>query len=80
MDIISADNRLAERRGAKIVIIGPVGVGKTSLLRTLDLNRSFLDFHRMPSKAPSSMVGYSIVVHAILLAAALLERRRHLMR
>jgi hypothetical protein len=40
VDIISADKRLAERRGAKIVIIGPVGVGKTSLLRTLDPTRT----------------------------------------
>jgi AAA domain len=36
MKIISADERLAERRGAKILIVGPAGVGKTSLLRTLD--------------------------------------------
>jgi hypothetical protein len=36
MQIISADERLRERRGAKVLIIGPVGVGKTSLLRTLD--------------------------------------------
>jgi periplasmic protein TonB len=52
----------------------PGGTGGAFLapLRTLDLNRSFLDFHRMPSQARGSMVGYSIVVHAILLAAALL--------
>jgi hypothetical protein len=36
MQIISADERLRERRGAKILILGPSGVGKTSLLRTLD--------------------------------------------
>jgi hypothetical protein len=35
MKIIGADERLAERRGAKILIVGPVGVGKTSLLRTV---------------------------------------------
>jgi AAA domain len=36
MRIIGADERLAERRGAKILIVGPTGVGKTSLVRTLD--------------------------------------------
>jgi hypothetical protein len=44
MKIISADQRLAERRGAKILIVGPSGVGKTSLLRTLGMARTlFLD-------------------------------------
>jgi AAA domain len=36
MKIITADERLAERRGVKALIVGPSGVGKTSLLRTLD--------------------------------------------
>jgi AAA domain len=44
MRIISADERLAERRGAKILLVGPSGVGKTSQLRTLDPRRTlFLD-------------------------------------
>jgi hypothetical protein len=35
MRILTADARLAEKSGAKILIIGPSGIGKTSLLRTL---------------------------------------------
>ena len=44
MKIVSADARLAERRGAKILIVGPTGVGKTSLLRTLNASTAlFVD-------------------------------------
>ncbi len=45
MKIITADERLAEKRGAKVLIVGPFGIGKTSLLRTLtDLDRTlFVD-------------------------------------
>lgn len=44
MQIISADQRLAERRGVKALIVGPAGVGKTSLLRELNCERTiFLD-------------------------------------
>src|SRR5262249_40132280 len=35
MKIITADERLAARNGPKILVVGPSGVGKTSLLRTL---------------------------------------------
>jgi hypothetical protein len=34
--IIGADQRLAEKRGSKTLIIGPIAVGKTSLLGTLN--------------------------------------------
>jgi hypothetical protein len=44
MQIISADERLREHRGAKVLIVSPTGVGKTSLLRTLDPERTlFVD-------------------------------------
>ena len=35
MKIISADERLAEKSGPKILVIGPAGVGKTSLLHSI---------------------------------------------
>jgi hypothetical protein len=44
LQIISADERLRERRGAKVLLLGPTGVGKTWQLRTLDPARTlFLD-------------------------------------
>jgi hypothetical protein len=44
MHIISAHERLREQRGAKILVVGPWGVGKTYLLRTTALERVlFLD-------------------------------------
>lgn len=36
LQIITADQRAAERSGVKGLILGPYGVGKTTLLRTLD--------------------------------------------
>lgn len=36
LQIITADQRAAERGGVKALILGPYGIGKTSLLRTLE--------------------------------------------
>src|SRR5260370_766358 len=44
MKIISANERLAETRSVKALIVAPAGVGKTSLLRTLNPDRTlFVD-------------------------------------
>jgi AAA domain len=44
MELISADERLAETRGVTALIVGQTGVGKTSLLRTLRPERTlFVD-------------------------------------
>jgi hypothetical protein len=44
MKIIGADQRMKEARGVKALVIGPAGVGKTSLLRTLDPKKTlFID-------------------------------------
>ncbi len=41
---ITAEQRLAEKRGSKGVILGPSGVGKTTLLKTADAARTlFID-------------------------------------
>jgi hypothetical protein len=37
LQIIGADQRLAEVRGAKILLVGPTGIGKTSQLKALNL-------------------------------------------
>ena len=36
MKLLTAEQRLAEPQGATLAIFGPSGVGKTSLLRTVD--------------------------------------------
>lgn len=36
LPIITADERMKQRRGVKALILGPAGVGKTSLLKTID--------------------------------------------
>jgi ABC-type polar amino acid transport system ATPase subunit len=34
--IITVDERLKEQSGIKMIVVGPYGIGKTSLLKTLD--------------------------------------------
>jgi hypothetical protein len=44
LKIISADERMAQNQGVKALVLGPAGIGKTTLLRTLDTSRTlFLD-------------------------------------
>ena len=44
MKIISAEERLKQQTGVKMSIFGPFGIGKTSLLKTLDEPTLCLDF------------------------------------
>jgi hypothetical protein len=44
MKIISAEERLKQQSGVKMAIFGPFGIGKTSLLKTLDEPTICLDF------------------------------------
>lgn len=47
ISIITADKRMAEKTGVKALILGPYGIGKTSLLRTLDAKTTlFVDGER----------------------------------
>ena len=44
LNIITAEQRLNEKKGHKLVVCGPSGVGKTSLARTLDPSKTlFMD-------------------------------------
>ncbi len=44
LNIVTADQRLAEKNGVKALILGPAKIGKTSLLRTLDAKKTlFVD-------------------------------------
>jgi hypothetical protein len=40
--LITADERMAEQAGVKVVILGPTKIGKTTLLRTLDAPRTMM--------------------------------------
>lgn len=44
LKIITADERLREYSGVKIIVLGGYGIGKTSLLKTLDQPTLCLDF------------------------------------
>ena len=44
LNIITAEQRLTEKKGHKLVVCGQSGVGKTSLARTLDTSKTlFMD-------------------------------------
>jgi hypothetical protein len=44
LSIISADERMKQQRGVKALVLGPAGVGKTTLLRTIDAGSTlFID-------------------------------------
>ena len=44
LQIVSVDERLREQRGAKVLLLGPSGIGKTTQLATLDPERTlFVD-------------------------------------
>ena len=44
LKIITADERMAQDKGVKALVVGPAGVGKTTLLRTLDVKSTlFVD-------------------------------------
>jgi hypothetical protein len=40
MQIIPADRCVTDARGVKMLVVGPSGVGKTALLRTVDLSNT----------------------------------------
>ena len=64
LNIITAEQRLQEKKGHKIVICGQSGVGKTSLARTLDPSKTlFMDLEAVTRRLKALPLMLSVLAH-----------------